>query len=71
MNLPHGEIEVGEIADVTVIDPEFEWMVNVQEMYSRSHNTPFDGFPLKGKAIATICNGRLVMTKGRVHHESV
>jgi len=53
-----GTLSAGSIADVTIIDPNAEWTVNAAEFKSKSRNTPFDGWKLKGKAIQTIVRGR-------------
>jgi dihydroorotase len=53
-----GTLSVGAAADITIIDPEMEWTVNASEFQSRSKNTPFDGWKLKGKAVQTIVGGR-------------
>jgi dihydroorotase len=54
-----GTLSVGAAADITIIDPEMEWTVNASEFQSRSKNTPFDGWKLKGKAVQTIVGGRI------------
>jgi dihydroorotase len=60
MGLNHGNLEVGGPADVTIIDPNLEWIVDADSFHSKSRNTPFNGMKLKGKAVATIVNGNLV-----------
>ena len=47
----------GRRADVTLIDPELEWTVKVDQFHSASRNTPFDGWKLKGRAVRTIVGG--------------
>ncbi len=47
-------------ADVTIIDPEMEWMVNVNSFASKARNCPFHGWKLKGKAVMTIVKGEIV-----------
>ena len=54
-----GTLSVGAVADITIIDPGVEWTVNAGELKSRSRNTPFDGWKLKGRAVQTIVGGGL------------
>jgi dihydroorotase len=54
----------GARADVTLFDPEHEWVVDPDRFRSRSRNCPFAGWRLRGKAVATIAGGRLVMWEG-------
>ena len=42
------------------IDPAREWTVRADLFHSKSHNTPFEGWELKGKAVATYVGGREV-----------
>ena len=64
LKLDAGNIEIGKIADLTVIDPEKTWKVDSNKFYSRGKFTPYDGVELKGKAVATIVNGKKVMENG-------
>ena len=54
-----GTLAVGADADITVMDPAREWVYNVNETASKSRNTPFHGWKLKGKAVMTIVAGRV------------
>jgi dihydroorotase len=47
-------------ADITILDPQFEWVFDVKRSKSKSRNTPFHGRPMQGGAVATIVGGRLV-----------
>ncbi len=58
-----GTIELGGAADLTVIDPDLKWTYDVRQTASRSANSPFDGWRLKGKAVATICRGNVVWSE--------
>lgn len=58
--LPGGTLRTGTVADVTVFDPEREWVVDPGEFRSKSHNTPFAGHRLQGRAVCTIVGGRIV-----------
>jgi dihydroorotase len=60
LNLRKGTLGVGADGDVTVFDPGAEWIFWTQESASKSKNSPFNGWKLKGKAVATIVGGRKV-----------
>lgn len=47
-------------ADITILDPEFEWTFDVSRSKSKSRNTPFNGRSFRGAAVATIVAGRVV-----------
>jgi dihydroorotase len=55
-----GHLGVGADGDLTVIDTEREWIYDVKESASKSRNSPFGGWRLKGKARATIVRGEVV-----------
>lgn len=55
-----GELKVGGVADVTVFDPNEEWISEREETASKSRNNPFHGWVLKGKAKITVVGGRIV-----------
>src|SRR5436190_16270122 len=60
LNLAKGTLSIGADADVTVFDPDCEWTFERGSTASKSFNNPFYGWPLKGKAVATIVAGRIV-----------
>jgi dihydroorotase len=60
LNLPKGTLSVGAAADITVIDPNQEWIFDKAASASKASNSPFYGWHLKGKAVATIVGGRKV-----------
>lgn len=55
-----GTLTVGGPADVTIFDPKRRWIYEAARSPSKSHNTPFDGWKLTGKVMATIVAGRIV-----------
>ncbi len=55
-----GTLQVGRTADVVVIDPHAEWGVEIAGLRSKSKNSPFLGWTMKGRAVATIVGGRVV-----------
>jgi dihydroorotase len=60
LKLEAGTLSVGAPADVTLINPELEWTVRIDEFQSASRNSPFDGWKLKGRAVRTIVGGKTV-----------
>jgi dihydroorotase len=60
LGLPKGTLKTGADADVTVIDPDMDWEFCRQESASKSKNTPFEGWPMKGKAVLTIVAGKVI-----------
>lgn len=56
LHLPQIEIQEGKQANLTIFDPSVEWIVDVQKFKSKSKNSPFNGFALRGKAVGVINN---------------
>jgi dihydroorotase len=57
-----GSLAVGQPADVTILAPDLQVTIEAAKLRSRSKNTPFDGWKLRGAAAATIVGGRTVYT---------
>ena len=55
-----GSLARGNFADVTIFDPKKRWTFEAARSLSLSHNTPFDGWQLTGKVVATIVGGKIV-----------
>jgi dihydroorotase len=55
-----GSLARGNYADVTIFDPKKRWTFDVSKSRSLSRNSPFDGWQLMGKVVATIVGGRVV-----------
>ncbi len=54
-----GNIKINSIANLSIIDINEEWEVNASEFKSKCRISPFDKIKLKGRAVATVANGRL------------
>lgn len=60
LNLTHVGLKPGNPADLTIIDPEKKFTIDVNTFRSKSRNTPFNGWNLKGKAVLTMVGGKIV-----------
>ena len=59
VRLPKGTLDVGADADLTLIDPNLSWTIDVDQFKSRSRNCPFHGWQVKGRATMTIVAGQV------------
>jgi dihydroorotase len=55
-----GTLKAGAPANITILDPAREWIVDSRNFASKGKNTPYDGYKFQGKVMATIANGRIV-----------
>ena len=62
LRVPGGTLSVGAPADITVLAPDLKVTIAAQALRSKSKNTPFDGWELRGGVAATIVGGRVVYT---------
>jgi len=62
LGLAENRIEKGKPANLTILDIEEEWVVDKTSFRSKSHNTPFDGWTLKGKSFGVFNNGQLFLS---------
>ncbi|MBW2259719.1 MAG: dihydroorotase [Deltaproteobacteria bacterium] len=60
LNLDYIGLKPGNPADITIIDPEKKFTVDADTFRSKSRNTPFNGWGLKGKAVLTMVAGKVV-----------
>ena len=60
LNLSRGTLKAGCVADISLIDPAAEWMVSEDKLSSKSKNSPFIGWHMKGAAACTILAGKVV-----------
>jgi len=59
IGIDKGTLGVGKVADVTIIDPKLEYVIDTQKFNSKSKNCPYNGWPVKGKAVLTIVEGEI------------
>jgi len=59
LSIPVPKIAVGEIANITIIDPDAVWTVDVKAFKSKSKNSPFDKRLLTGRALGVINKGQM------------
>ncbi|MEK6697625.1 MAG: dihydroorotase [Nitrospirota bacterium] len=59
LKLNKGSLASGADADITIIDPNVEWTVDAAQFISKSKNTPFNGWKLKGRAVQTMVGGKI------------
>ncbi|HWK09470.1 MAG TPA: dihydroorotase [Vicinamibacterales bacterium] len=64
LKLPGGSLAEGAPADITVLAPDAQVEISAAALMSKSKNTPFDGWVLKGAAAATIVGGTVVFQRG-------
>jgi dihydroorotase len=64
--LPGGHLGVGAPADVVVVEPQAEWVVDRARFFSRSRNTPFHGRRVKGQVACTVLGGKVVFASGAI-----
>ena len=60
LGLDKGTVEAGSPAELTIFDPECEWVIDPAEFLSKGKNTPFGGKKVTGKVMATIVDGEIV-----------
>ena len=61
-----GSLVPGKAADVTIIRPDEEWVIDPARFFSRGRNTPFGGKTVYGRVKTTICGGEIVYQDGRI-----
>lgn len=61
-----GTLKVGMMADITIINPDIEYEIDVNTFASKSNNSPFNGRRVKGKVLYTIVEGKIVLNNGRL-----
>jgi dihydroorotase len=62
LGIEKGTLKPGADADVTVIDPDVEWTIDVSRFRSKSRNCPFHGKAVRGRAVRTLVGGETKFT---------
>ena len=60
LGIEKGDISVGRIADIVIFNPNETYSIDSSTFVSKGHNTPYDGYPVKGRVITTIVSGKTV-----------
>ncbi|HTT63491.1 MAG TPA: dihydroorotase [Bryobacteraceae bacterium] len=60
LHLDRGTLRVGASADVTIFSTDLDWTFDVNQSFSKSRNSPFDGHAFRGGPMATIVDGAVV-----------
>ena len=66
-----GILKTGAAANITIFDPDCEWIVDSRNFASKGKNTPYDGCKFKGKVMATIADGKIVYTERRIEQSAL
>lgn len=61
-----GKIKEDFYADLTIVDPKMEWIIDSTRFYSKAKFSPFDGWRVKGRPVKTFVNGTLVADEGEI-----
>jgi len=63
LRIPRGTLAKGAIADIALIDPEYQWTLDATQMKTKARNTPFDGWNLTGAAMLTMREGKITFQR--------
>ncbi|MCL2087143.1 MAG: dihydroorotase [Oscillospiraceae bacterium] len=67
LGIPGGGLTVGDVADITIFEPNEEWTVEPEKFHSKSSNSCFKGMKLKGRVKYTIVGGNVIYVDGQVN----
>ena len=63
LGIDRGTLVPCAVADVTVIDPDTEYTIDLTESKSKSRNCPYHGWTVKGRPMATVVEGQVRMSR--------
>lgn len=63
IKIDRGTLLPGKVADITIIDPNAEYVIDSSTFVSLGKNTPFDGRKVKGKVVKTIVAGEVIYSE--------
>jgi dihydroorotase len=66
LGIPKGTLRPGADGDVTIIDPHTPWTIDPSRFRSKSHNTPFGGWEVRGQAHTVLVAGEVRFTRGGI-----
>lgn len=66
-NLPYGKLEVGAVADITIIDLDKEMEIDSTQFLSKGKNTPFNGYHVAGWPVMTLVGGKVAYKDGQMN----
>jgi dihydroorotase len=64
--LPYGTLKKGRDADIVVMNPGKKWIFSLEDVHSKSKNSPFLGREMTGVAETVLVGGRIVVNEGRL-----
>ena len=63
LGLHRGTLKVGAVADITLIDPKYEWVIEADKLASKSKNSPWLGKKMTGGAAVTVVDGKVAFSR--------
>lgn len=66
LNLPEGKLTTGNAADICIFNPDTEWTLDREKLFSKGRNTPWHKRKMTGQVVYTLKDGRVVFEKGEL-----
>lgn len=63
LSVPLGELRLGTLVDLTLLDPEEEYVIDCTAFRSKSRNCPFHGWAMQGRVLMTLTEGRVAYSR--------